>query len=122
MNTSFFSKANIIIVCLILPIFGLVSLILDAKSIFESLNSFIDRPTYVYGSEPSYLEDNHVYVLSLKDCKTHFSDDLVKFVNNLDKDDYSFICNITFLFSLSSLIINHTLKVWRMYLVVVLNL
>ena len=100
-------KISLIVHVYILPIFGLVAIILDAISTFTNLSLFRSRPTYEYSLEPDDPKDGHVYVLSLDDCKTNFTESLVSFVNDLHTPYYTFTVVICFIFSFISFIITH---------------
>ena len=88
----------------ILPILGLGALILDSISTFTYLDLFMSRPEYEYSLKPSNPEDNHVYVLSLEDCKTNITESLFDLVNGLSTKYYTGISIMCFIFSVLSLI------------------
>ena len=97
----------------ILPIFALVAFILNSISSFENINSFKDRPTYVYDFKPSFPKDDHVYVLGQANCSTQFDADLVKFVNDLKTGYYIFLFVFCFIFCTCSLIGNTIFKIGK---------
>ena len=107
-NFEDWKQISLVVHVFILPIFGLVALILNSISTFTNLGYFISRPTYEYNFEPYDPEERHVYVLSLEDCKTNFTENLVDFANGLNTKYYTFVSVICFLFSLISFMITHS--------------
>lgn len=98
---------------LILPIFALVAYILNSISSFQNINSFKDRPTYVFDIKPSDPKDDYVYVLGQANCSTAFDADLVKFVNDLETGYYIFLFVFCFIFCTCSLIGNTIFKIGK---------
>lgn len=90
---------------LVLPIFGLVTYILNAISNFDNVNSFKNRPEYVYDIKPAdYNKSDKVYVLSGSNCTTQYTNELVDFVNGIKTGYIIFLFVFCFIFCTLSFI------------------
>lgn len=97
---------------LILPIFALVSYILNAISSFDNVNSFKNRPEYVYDYKPyGDNSSDKVYVLSEGNCTTQYTKELVDFVNGIKTGYIIFLFVFCFIFCTCSFIGGSAIKI-----------
>jgi hypothetical protein len=101
-----------IVEVLILPIFGLVSFILNTISSIENINSFKDRPKYIY-TWYSELDGDIAYAFSGSNCSNTMTEDMITFVNNLKTGYIIFTYVICFILCVLSFLACNFIRIMR---------
>ena len=99
---------------LVLPLFGLITFILNAISSVDKVNSFKDRPEYIFEFEPlGYNKSDKVYVLSHSQCSKKYTKELVDFVNGMKTGYIIFLFVFLFIFCTCSFVVGTISKIMK---------
>ena len=98
-----------------MPIYGLVSFILHAISTVKNVNSFKDRPDYIYGYLPPNAL-NETNISSDTNCTYVPSGDEASFLNNLSTSYEVGMFVLYFMLCIVTLIVGNTRRIFRRFI------